>query len=102
MERIINPEGSTYTWFCESDKNYLYLVMDYCNSIGSIKNSPVSTDLPGPCRVLELKYVDPDGSDITIDSDYFGNSRSNRNPTAGPFEKPGVGRIKLKVWPMTD
>ncbi len=86
----------------ENEGEDVYLVMDYSNSIDRMKNSPVSTDLLGPCRVMELKYVNPDGSDITIDSDYFGNSRSKRNPTAGPFEKPGAGRIKLKVWPMTD
>ena len=37
-------------------------------------------------------------SPITIDTDYFGKKRNKENPTAGPFERPGKGDLRLKVW----
>jgi hypothetical protein len=33
-----------------------------------------------------------------VDADYFGKQRSKTKPTAGPFEHPGEGDLKLKVW----
>ena len=29
---------------------------------------------------------------------YFGNSRGGLNPSVGPFENPGKGLVRLKVW----
>jgi hypothetical protein len=33
-----------------------------------------------------------------VDTDYLGQKRSEQNPTVGPFEKPGAGKLVLKVW----
>jgi hypothetical protein len=33
-----------------------------------------------------------------VDTDYFGKPRNQSKPTAGPFENPGTGDLKLKVW----
>jgi len=85
----------------EKDGN-VYLIMDFERSIEKMENKLVTTELLGQCRVLDLKYENSDGTPVAIDSDYFGNSRNKRNPTAGPFEKPGAGRIKLKVWQIND
>ena len=35
---------------------------------------------------------------LGIDIDYFGKKRSRSKPSAGPFERPGQGDLKLKVW----
>jgi alpha-N-arabinofuranosidase len=43
-------------------------------------------------------YENPDGTPLKIDTDYFGKKRNEASPSAGPFEKPGEGRLKLKVW----
>ncbi len=40
----------------------------------------------------------PDGTPLKIDTDYFGKKRNETNPSAGPFENPGEGKLKLKVW----
>lgn len=37
-------------------------------------------------------------AEIKGDTDYFGNDRSETDPSAGPFENTDRGRIKLKVW----
>jgi hypothetical protein len=60
--------------------------------------APVTTGTLGRARIPGLAYENPDGSPFKIDSDYFGKRRSARNPTPGPFENPGEGDLKLKVW----
>lgn len=57
----------------------------------------VDTALLGKARVSGLAYENPDGSPLAVDTDYSGKKRSAR-PTAGPFENPGQGELKLKVW----
>jgi alpha-N-arabinofuranosidase len=58
----------------------------------------VTTELLGKASIPDLQYEQPDGSPIRIDADYFGKSRSESNPTPGPFEHPGQGGPTLKVW----
>ena len=57
-----------------------------------------TTSLLGRAAIPDLPYEKPDGSPIRISTDYFGESRSNSNPTPGPFEHPGNGDLVLKVW----
>ena len=58
----------------------------------------VTTRLLGRAVIPDAPYEHPDGQPRTINSDYFGHSRNTANPTPGPFENPGVGDLKLKVW----
>jgi alpha-L-arabinofuranosidase len=58
----------------------------------------VTTALLGKAVIPDLPYEQPDGSPIRIDTDYSGKSRSESNPTPGPFERPGQGDLKIKVW----
>ena len=49
--------------------------------------------------IPDLAFENPDGTPLKIDTDYLGNKRNEKNPSAGPFEKPTVGKqLKLKVW----
>jgi len=45
-----------------------------------------------------LPYEQADGTPPKVDTDYFGKQRSKTKPTAGPFEHPGEGDLRLKVW----
>ena len=49
-------------------------------------------------KVSGLAYENGDGSAVVIDSDYFDKPRNASSPSAGPFETPGLGSLKLKVW----
>ena len=60
-----------------------------------IKHEGKGSKLP---PLFHLTVVNPDGSEITVSKDYFGIEKSKKNPTAGPFEKPGTGKVTLKVW----
>ena len=82
----------------EEDGVYLYLALPPTDPAG--KNQIVTTELLGKARIPSLPYVNPDGTPLKIDSDYLTQKRSGRNPSAGPFENPGEGRVRLNVWPF--
>ncbi len=48
----------------------------------------VNTELLGKAKVSGLAYENPDGSQLTIDTDYFGKKRPSLKPYAGPVEDP--------------
>ena len=52
----------------------------------------------GKAPVPMLPYENPDGSSMTIDSDYSGKKHDVEHPTSGPFAKPDEGNIRIKVW----
>ena len=61
-------------------------------------NPLVTTDLLGKAVIPGLPYENPDGSPLEIDTDYFGKKRNMSNPSSGPFEQPGEGDLRIKVW----
>ncbi|HKN21908.1 MAG TPA: right-handed parallel beta-helix repeat-containing protein [Terracidiphilus sp.] len=58
----------------------------------------VTTAFLGKVVIPDLPYEQPDGKPIRIGNDYLGKSRSESNPMPGPFERPGIGDLKIKVW----
>lgn len=82
----------------EKKEDGIYLSMNFDKTIFKIKNKTVTTELLGKAEIPNLSYENPDGTPFIIDVDYFGNARNKRNPSSGPFEKPGIGDVKLKVW----
>jgi alpha-N-arabinofuranosidase len=61
----------------------------------------VTTARLGKPTISGCAFENPDGSPITINTDYFGKPRNATNPTPGPFETPGTGTLTMKVWPLT-
>ncbi len=59
----------------------------------------VTTELLGKAAVPQAAFENYDGTPLSIDTDYFGNKRDTKNPSAGPFEDSGQGNVILKVWP---
>ena len=80
------------------EKDGVYLELRLPKAIDSQQNKLVTTELLSKTRVSGTAYENPDGSPITIDSDYFGKKRNKANPTAGPFESPGTGLLRMIVW----
>ncbi|MFA6597340.1 MAG: right-handed parallel beta-helix repeat-containing protein [Ignavibacteriaceae bacterium] len=62
------------------------------------KRKLISTEILGNAVIPHLPFENPDGSPITITTDYFNKRRNETNPTPGPFENPGDGLLYLKVW----
>jgi alpha-N-arabinofuranosidase len=80
----------------EGERVHLHLVLD--DAVQQAKTARVTTELLGKAEIPQVQYENSDGSPLKIETDYFGKHRSEARPTAGPFEKPGQGELKLKIW----
>jgi alpha-N-arabinofuranosidase len=77
----------------------LYLEMKYDPAWNTERTRKlVTSEMLGRTIISNLPYEQPDGKPIRINTDYFGRRRKKSNPTPGPFENPGQGDLKLKVW----
>jgi hypothetical protein len=95
--QIESPDFDPGIEIVEQGENvYLYITLD--KSFMSLNNKLVTTTLLGKAMIPGQAFENPDGSPLTIDTDYFGRKRNEANPSAGPFENPGDGELKLKVW----
>ncbi|UCD30749.1 MAG: right-handed parallel beta-helix repeat-containing protein [Planctomycetota bacterium] len=81
----------------EEDAVYLKLTLPQADK--DQRNQLVTTELLGKARIPNLPYMNPDGTQLKIDSDYFDQKRNGQDPSPGPFENPGTGKLTLKVWP---
>ncbi len=80
----------------EGNQVYLNITLD--DSGAELKTRFITTELLGKAKMPNEAFENPDGTPLRIDTDYFGTKRDASNPTAGPFENPGKGILKLKVW----
>ena len=80
------------------NKVFLEIVMD--KNWLSQKRELVTTDILPNAVIPNLPYVNPDGSPIIINTDYFGTNRNNNNPSPGPLEITKSGKQTIQVWPV--
>ena len=78
------------------DNVLLQITLD--DSCRALDKPLVTTALLGRAKIPDAAYENPDGTTLKIDTDYFGKKRNLANPTAGPFENAGEGKLTLKVW----
>jgi hypothetical protein len=60
-----------------------------------VVTSLVTTERLGKARIPKFAFEHPDGSPLVIGADFFNRRRNAANPTAGPFENPGKGELRL-------
>lgn len=82
--------------FEEEDGVYLEMTLD--SSLSDAPTQRVTTERLGEAAIPGLPFRQPDGSAIDLGMDYFGETRSESTPTPGPFENPGEGTVRFKVW----
>jgi len=75
-----------------------YLEVTFNKAWMELLRKLVTTERLGKAAIPNLPYERADGTPIRINTDYFGKSRNESNPTPGPFENPGMGLLSLKVW----
>ena len=63
------------------------------------KRPHVSTDLPGKTIISGMNYLNPDGSRLAVDADYFGKAHDASNPFPGPFRPTPQASKAVRVWP---
>jgi alpha-N-arabinofuranosidase len=81
-----------------ADGSRFLLRFTQAEALPKAATTPVTTKLLGLAKIPQLPFVAPNGSKLTIATDYFGKRRSAAKPSAGPFEKPGRGDLTLRVW----
>jgi alpha-N-arabinofuranosidase len=64
------------------------------------KRNPVTTETLTNAIIPNLPFENVDGSEVKIDTDYFGKKRDVKNPSPGPFEVTKSGKQTIKVWPV--
>jgi hypothetical protein len=80
----------------EDDNVFLHVTLD--GYFHALDTPLVTTALLGRAEVPDLAYENSDGTPLKIDTDYFGKKRNAKAPSPGPFENPGKGRLRLKVF----
>ncbi len=97
QDPLVLPESDLGIKLVEKpDGLYLEIALD--KAYAEKQRQLVTTELLGKAKIPDLPYEQPDGSPYRIDTDWFGKKRPEKNPTPGPFENPGQGKLILKVW----
>jgi hypothetical protein len=78
------------------------VVVQFAADLGLRKASAdgVTTKLLGRAKMSGCAYENADGSQLCIDSDYFGKQRKRINPFPGPFEINQESTLEFNVWPV--
>jgi hypothetical protein len=81
-----------------TENDHVFLQFASLPKLAAATTAPVTTASLGSTQVSRQAFENPDGTPLTLDTDYFGAKRSATAPTAGPFEQPATGTFRLKVW----
>jgi alpha-N-arabinofuranosidase len=77
---------------------HVELQLDPGSAVTRAKTRLATTALLGTTRVSQLGFENPDGSPLRVDTDYFGEARNGKHPTAGPFENLKASPQTIEVW----
>ena len=80
------------------DGERVYLGLTVGPELDKAVTRRVTTSTLGKAKIPRLGYENADGSAVVLDSDFAGKQRSGTSPTAGPFERPGQGSVRVRVW----
>lgn len=93
---VVRPDFDPGIALVERDGGFvLELALD--EVLGARKRPLVTTALLGRAVIPNLSYEQADGSPVSVGEDFFGKARSAADPTPGPFETPGTGRLTLRL-----
>lgn len=92
------PEFDPEMAFSENDGKFV-LRFRPGPELADANTRPVTTEVLGEASVPGLPFVNPDGTPLRIEADFFGEPRESDAPTPGPFEQIGRAADGLLVWP---
>jgi len=75
---------------------FIHITLD--PSYRALDNPLVTTKLLGRAKIPDAAYENANRTWLKVDVDYFGEKRRKADPSAGPFEGLGEGKISLKIW----
>jgi alpha-N-arabinofuranosidase len=89
----INPKVKTV-----EQGGQTFIQFNFDSELKRVATQRVTTRLLGTANIAGLPYENTDGSPLKIDTDYSGKPRNKTNPTPGPFERPGDGALRIRIW----
>ena len=95
---FVQDAGFKSEFTITEEGNSVFLSFTTDEKAADPKTQLITTELLGKAKIPKEAFENPDGTPLKIDTDYFGKKRSESNPSAGPFENPGKGLVRLKVW----
>ncbi|MCL2034812.1 MAG: right-handed parallel beta-helix repeat-containing protein [Oscillospiraceae bacterium] len=95
-DKLDLPEFHT-DYAVEQNGGEVHLVLTLPEVFGSYSVAAHGTESLGRVRVVDAEFENPDGSSLTLDSDYFG-SISEGAMLSGPFAVLKIGENRVKVW----
>lgn len=75
----------------------IYLEITVNQEMLNINTKIHSTNTLGKVCIADTIFDDPNGDEIVLDKDYFGNAHGE-NPTVGAIQNLKLGYNKIKVW----
>lgn len=94
----VEKPGSKPSFELEEKGQNIYLKMELDITIDEVNTTLVTTKELGATIVSEAIFEHPDGSPYSIDLDFQGQKRNEKNPLPGPIEKIEKGVALYKVW----
>lgn len=82
----------------EEEGGHGFLLLTLGPELGQAATEVVTTERLGKAAVPGVGYENADGSPLRLTADFAGKARNESRPTPGPFEAPGQGRVRVRVW----
>lgn len=79
------------------EENEVYLVCELPDEFEEFLGEVHTTNTLERVRIVDAHFENPDGSELFLDEDYFGESKKERS-VLGPINKLKKGKNKVKVW----
>lgn len=77
--------------------NEVYLSIELPEDFESLLGGVQSTQTLERVRIVDAEFENPDGSEVTLDKDFFGEKRSEKS-VLGPINRLQKGKNYIKVW----
>jgi hypothetical protein len=80
----------------ENGSGYLSFTLD--PGFFDYKVKLISGDILGKAKIPKAAFENADGTGFILDTDFFGNTRSQDSNLAGPFSNLIKGKSRVKIW----
>ncbi|MRH43565.1 hypothetical protein GH741_12830 [Aquibacillus halophilus] len=79
------------------DGNDVYLSVELPKEFENLLGEIQTTQSLKRVRIVDAEFENPDGSEVTVDTDYLGEKRSDKS-NLGPISQLQAGKNRIKVW----
>ncbi|ARV16552.1 right-handed parallel beta-helix repeat-containing protein [Polaribacter sp. SA4-12] len=97
-ESFINKQNFNPELKMVQEDGNIYLNINLSELLPIVDKQFVTTSLLGKTQISKAAYENTDGSPLSVNQDYWGNTRSTDKLLPGPFSNINISTTKIKVW----